>query len=112
GRLRGTAALLMIVALCCSQEARVSRPQVIVRMVDEEHQGDLVDLWMENRVESGGGSEAALRVASLNALTSALRRPDVTAFLAFVDDTAVAYLVLQDSLPGPLNDSTCTSIDQ
>ena len=90
----------------------MSRPQVIVRMVDEEHQGDLVDLWMENRVESGGGSEPALRVASLSALTSALQRPEVTAFLAVVDDAAVGYVVLRDSLPGPLTDSTCTSIEQ
>ena len=40
-------------------------------LVDEAHQGDLVDLWLENRVESGGGSEAALRVASMTALTTA-----------------------------------------
>jgi GNAT superfamily N-acetyltransferase len=90
----------------------VSHPQVSVRLVDEAHQGDLVDLWMENRAESGGGSEAALRVVSLHALTTALQRPDVTAFLAIVDDTAVGYLVLKDSLAGPLTDSTCTSIDQ
>ena len=90
----------------------MSRPQVSVRLVDESHQGDLVDLWMENRVESGGGSEAALRVASLTALTTALERPDVSAFLAFVDDAPVGYLVLKDSLAGPLTDSPCTSIDQ
>ena len=90
----------------------MSRPQVSVRLVDEAHQGDLVDLWMENRAESGGGSEPALRVASLHALTTALQRPDVTAFLAVVEGTAVGYLVLKDSLAGPLTDSTCTSIDQ
>ncbi|MEP6651349.1 MAG: GNAT family N-acetyltransferase [Lapillicoccus sp.] len=90
----------------------MSRPQVNVRLVDEEHEGDLVDLWMENRVESGGGSEPALRASSLNALTTALQRPDVTAFLAVVDDSALGYLVLKDSLAGPLTDSPCTSIDQ
>jgi GNAT superfamily N-acetyltransferase len=83
----------------------VSRPQVSVRLLDEAHQGDLVDLWLENRVESGGGTEAALRVASL-------QRTEVTAFLAFVEDTAVGYVVLKDSLAGPLTDSPCTSIDQ
>ena len=57
-------------------------------------------------------TEAALRVASLHSLTTALQRPEVTAFLAFVDDTAVGYLVLKDSLAGPLTDSPCTSIDQ
>jgi hypothetical protein len=67
----------------------VSRPQVSVRLVDEAHQGDLVDLWLENRVESGGGTEAALRVASLHSLTTALQRPEVSAFLAFVEDSAV-----------------------
>jgi GNAT superfamily N-acetyltransferase len=90
----------------------VSRAQVGVRLVDESHHDELVDLWLENRVESGGGTEAALRVASLHSLTSALQRPEVTAFLAFVDDTAVGYLVLKDSLAGPLTDSSCTSIDQ
>jgi len=90
----------------------VSRPQVSVRLVDEAHQGDLVDLWLENRVESGGGSEAALRVASLTALTTALQRPEVTAFLALVDDAAVGYVVLKDSLAGPLTEAPCTSIDQ
>jgi GNAT superfamily N-acetyltransferase len=71
-----------------------------------------VDLWLENRVESGGGTEAALRVASLHSLTTALQRTEVTAFLAFVEDTAVGYVVLKDSLAGPLTDSPCTSIDQ
>jgi GNAT superfamily N-acetyltransferase len=81
-------------------------------LVDEAHQGDLVDLWLENRVESGGGTEAALRVASLHSLTTALQRPEVSAFLAFVEDSAVGYVVLKDSLAGPLTDSPCTSIDQ
>ena len=80
----------------------MSRPQVSVRLVDETHHGDLVDLWLENRVESGGGTEAALRVASLQSLTTALQRTEVTAFLAFAED----------SLAGPLTDSPCTSIDQ
>ncbi len=90
----------------------MSRPQVSVRLVDEAHQGVLVDLWLENRVESGGGTEAALRVASLQSLTTALQRPEVSAFLAFVEDSAVGYVVLKDSLAGPLTDSPCTSIDQ
>ena len=36
----------------------------------------------------------------------------MTAFLAFVDDAAVGYVVLKDSLAGPLTDAPCTSIDQ
>ena len=77
----------------------MSRPQVSVRLVDEAHQGDLVDLWMENRVESGGGSEAALRVASLTALTTALQRPEVTAFLALVDDAGSGTSSSRTALP-------------
>jgi GNAT superfamily N-acetyltransferase len=41
-----------------------------------------------------------------------LRRPEVTAFLAFVDGAPVGYLVLSDTLAGPFADSPCTAIDQ
>ena len=90
----------------------MSRPQVIVRPVDEEHQQPLVDLFVEGRVEAGGSSEAALRIASVGGLSSFLRRPEVTAFVAFVDRLPVGYLVLSDSLAGPFADSPCTAIDQ
>ncbi|MEO7234034.1 MAG: GNAT family N-acetyltransferase [Lapillicoccus sp.] len=90
----------------------MSRPQVIVRPVDDHHQQALVDLFVEGRVEAGGSSEAALRIASAGGLASVLRRPEVTAFVAFVDRTPVGYLVLTDSLAGPFADSPCTAIDQ
>jgi GNAT superfamily N-acetyltransferase len=90
----------------------VSRPQVIVRPFEDQHEVALMDLFVEGRVEAGGSSEAALRIASAGGLTTVLRRPEVTAFLAFVDDTPVGYLVLSDTLAGPFADSPCTAIDQ
>ncbi len=90
----------------------MSRPQVIVRPVDEEHHQPLVDLFVEGRVEAGGSWEAAMRIASVGGLSTVLRRPEVTALLAFVDQAPVGYLVLSDSLAGPFADSPCTAIDQ
>lgn len=93
----------------------MSRPQVFVRLVDqtqEAHHKDLVDLWVDNRVEAGGSSEAAIRLASVGGLSSVLRRPEVTAFLAYIDNDPVGYLVLSDTVAGPLTDAPCTAIDQ
>jgi GNAT superfamily N-acetyltransferase len=90
----------------------VSRPQVIVRPFEDHHEVSLVDLFVEGRVEAGGSSEAALRIASAGGLNTVLRRPEVTAFLAFVDGAPVGYLVLSDTLAGPFADSPCTAIDQ
>lgn len=91
------------------------RPQVVVRPVDQAqdaHHQALVELWIDARVEAGGSSEAAMRVASVGGLASVLRRPDVTAFLAHVDDAPVGYVVLSDTVAGPLTDAPCTAIDQ
>lgn len=90
----------------------MSRPQVVVRLVDESHQQPLVDLYVEGRVEAGGSSEAALRIASAGGLATVLRRPEVSAFVAYADTTPVGFLVLTDSLAGPFADSPCTAIDQ
>ena len=90
----------------------MSRPQVVVRLVDEAHQQPLVDLFVEGRVEAGGSSEAALRIASAGGLANVLRRPEVSAFVAYADSTPVGFLVLTDSLAGPFADSPCTAIDQ
>lgn len=90
----------------------MSRPQVVVRLVDEAHQHPLVDLFVEGRVEAGGSSEAALRIASAGGLANVLRRPEVSAFVAYADTTPVGFLVLSDSLAGPFVDSPCTAIDQ
>jgi GNAT superfamily N-acetyltransferase len=90
----------------------VSRPQVIVRPFEDDHEVSLMDLFVEGRVEAGGSAEAALRIASAGGLTTVLRRPEVTAFLAFVDGAPVGYLVLSDTLAGPFADSPCTAIDQ
>lgn len=89
----------------------MSRPQVVVvRPVDEERVPDLSGLWLENRAESRW--EANQRVASPSAVASILRRPGITAFVAYADDTPVGYLVLEDSIAGPLTDTACTTIDQ
>jgi len=90
----------------------VSRPQVMVRLVDEAHQQPLVDLFVEGRVEAGGSSEAALRIASAGGLANVLRHPEVSAFVAYADTTPVGFVVLSDSLAGPFADSPCTAIDQ
>ena len=90
----------------------MSRPQVVVRVVDEANQQPLVDLFVEGRVEAGGSSEAALRIASAGGLANVLRRPEVSAFVAYADRTPVGFLVLSDSLAGPFVDSPCTAIDQ
>lgn len=88
------------------------RPQVVVKPVEAAHEEALTGLWIANRVESGGSSEAAHRVAIVGGLSSVLRRPEVSAFLAYVDDAPVGYLVLTDSLAGPLTEAPCTAIDQ
>jgi GNAT superfamily N-acetyltransferase len=98
--------------LLVNEEACVSRPQVVVRPVDDSEPGPLVDLFVEGRVEAGGSSEAALRIASSGGLANLVRRPEVTAFLAWLDGTPAGYLVLSDSLAGPFSDSPCTAIDQ
>ena len=93
----------------------MARPQVVVRPVDhqqDEQQQSLVDLWIDNKVESGGSTEAAIRVATMGGLATVLRRPEVTAFLAYADGAAVGYVVLSDWVAGPLIDSRCTAIDQ
>ena len=90
----------------------MARPHVSVRPVEESQEDALVDLWIENRVEAGGTSEAAIRIATVGGMTTLLTRPEVTAFLALVDDAPVGYLVLKDSLAGPLTESPYTSIDQ
>lgn len=89
----------------------MSRPQVLVRPVEGANTQPLVDLWIENRVEWGTSSEAAIRIATVGGLTSALCRDDVTAFLAYVDETPVGYVVLRDTVAGPLTETTCTAID-
>ncbi len=90
----------------------MSRPQVLVRPLEKAHHRDLVDMWVESRVEVGASSEGALRATSGTALSSVLRRPDVTSFLALVDDDPVGYLVLSDTVAGMLTESPCTAIDQ
>ncbi len=90
----------------------MSRPQVLVRRVDEAHQQQLIDLWIANRVEAGISPEVAQRIGGDGTLRAALTRPEVTALVALLDDTAVGYLVLSDTTAGLLVDTPCTTIDQ
>lgn len=90
----------------------MSRPQVFVRPLDEAHHRDLVDMWVDSRVEVGSSSEGVLRATSDTAMSAVVRRPDVTTLLAMVDGEPVGYLILSDTVAGMLTESPCTAIDQ
>jgi GNAT superfamily N-acetyltransferase len=90
----------------------VARPQVVVRTVHEADPEPLVHLFVESKVEAGGSPEAALRVVSAGGLAAVLRRPEVTALVAYIDETPVGFALLSDTLAGLFADSPCTAIDQ
>ncbi len=90
----------------------MSRPQVFVRRVDEGHRQQLIDLWVENRVDGGCSPEATHRLATDGTLGAALEREGVAAFIALIEDTPVGYLVLSDSSSGVFVDTPCVAIDQ
>lgn len=90
----------------------MSRPQVFVRRVDSVLEPQLIDLWVANRVEAGSSPDATQRIATDGTLSKTLARPEVTAFLALLDGTAVGYLILSDTTSGVLADAPCVAIDQ
>ena len=83
----------------------MSRPQVYIRRVDSVLEPQLIDLWVANRVEAGSSPDATQRIAADGTLSSSLARPEVTAFVALADGTAVGYLVLSDTTSGVFVDA-------
>ncbi|MEP6799095.1 MAG: GNAT family N-acetyltransferase [Lapillicoccus sp.] len=88
------------------------RPQIVVRRVDADLEQQLIDLWVTNRVEGGSSPEATARIATDGSLPASLARPEVTAFVALSDGTAVGYLILSDTTSGLFVEAPCVAIDQ
>jgi GNAT superfamily N-acetyltransferase len=82
-----------------------------VRRVDTTLYAPFIDLWVDHRIETGSTPEVAQRLAQDGTLQAALERPDVSAFIAFVDEVAVGYIVLGDTTRSLLVDSPSVSID-
>lgn len=89
----------------------MGRTNIGVRQVDDELHSQFIELWITHRVETGTTPEAAQRLALDGTLRTALQRDDIAAFMAFVEDQAVGYVVLADSTRSLLVTSPCVSID-
>lgn len=88
------------------------RPSAVVKRVDQDLHEALLDLWTAYRIESGSSPDAVKRSASDGALSSALARPDVVAYLALSEGRPVGYVVLTDRALSPFTDCGCVAIDQ
>ena len=99
-----------------AMEEIVSRPQITVRRVTPELEGDFTALCTTAHLEVGGGSAAVAasegRIPSEGRVAVALARDDVRAFLAVVDEQPVGYIVLTRGPLSFLTDSLCVSIEQ
>lgn len=82
-----------------------------VRRVDTTLYAPFIDLWVAHRIETGSSLEVAQRLAQDGTLRAALERPDVTAFIAFLDSAPAGYIVLGDTTRSLLVDSPSVSID-
>lgn len=87
------------------------RPAVTVRRVEQGDHSTFIGLWIAHRIEAGTTPEAAHRLAQDGTLRCALERPDVCAFIAFVDQEATGYVVLGDSTRSLLVETPCVTID-
>ena len=90
----------------------MSRPAVVVRKVDAELAATVAELWTVARAEAASPKDAGWRRLTPDAIANALSRPDVVAFVAFVDRTPVAYAVLMDCSLNPFTDVACLSVEQ
>lgn len=81
-----------------------------VRRVEGTLQAPFIDLWVAHRIESGTTPDAARRLAADGTLTGALDRSDIAAYLAYVDDSPVGYVVVADTTRSLLVDAPCVSI--
>lgn len=99
-----------------AMEEFVSRPQITVRRVTPELEGDLTALCITAHLEAGVGFAARVasegRAASEARVALALARDDVRAYLAVVDEQPVGYIVLTRRPLSFLTDSQCVSIEQ
>lgn len=106
-----------------AMEEIVSRPQITVRRVTPELEGDFTALCITAHLEVSGGSAtrfpasderaaADARVAAEARVAVALARDDVRALLAVVDEQPVGYIVLSRRPLSFLSDSLCVSIEQ
>lgn len=89
----------------------MSRPQVLVRRVDDESQQHLLQLWAASRSEAEQGAQAAPRT-TVSSLPDLLSRPEVRVFLALVEESAVGYLVLTDSTSASCLGARCVSLEE
>jgi GNAT superfamily N-acetyltransferase len=93
-------------------EAQVSRSPVVVRRVDEGSLQAFTELWVAARVERGVVPEVAARAASEDRLGSALRRPEVRAYLAEADHRPVGFAVTSHAPISCLSETPYVVIDQ
>jgi len=91
-------------------EELVSRPQISVRQVTSELEGDFTALWTTARLEAR--SEPAAHTVDEARVAVALAREDVRAYLAMIEDQPVGYIVLTRGPLSFLADSPCVSIDE
>lgn len=89
----------------------MNRAPIVVETVEPDHADCLVGLWLSGRVEQGGSLDAASRYAADGRVTTALRRPEVRAFVATRDGVPLGYVVLTERMFG-LSDSPDLAIDQ
>lgn len=88
----------------------MSGPQITVRQVTPELEGDFTTLCTSAHLEITGGP--ASRDASEARVALALADDDVRAFLAVLDEQPVGYIVLSRRPLSFLTDSSCVSIEQ
>ena len=99
-----------------AMEEIVSRPQITVRRVTPELEGDFTALCTTAHLEAGGGAATRAasegRVATEARVAVALACDDVRAYLAVMDEQPVGYIVLTRRRLSFLTDSQCVSIEQ
>ncbi len=64
---------------------------------DEDLVRELTGLWMAQRVDQGASPEAAARAVAEGRLREALRRCDVRAWLARLEEAPVGYLIVSEN---------------
>ncbi|MGV1007294.1 MAG: GNAT family N-acetyltransferase [Dermatophilaceae bacterium] len=88
------------------------RPATVVKRVDADLHPAVVDLWTALRVESGSSPESAARLVADGAVSAALDRPDVGAYVAVSDCRPMGYVVLSERPSTPFTEGGCVTIEQ
>ncbi|EWT02890.1 GCN5 family acetyltransferase [Intrasporangium oryzae NRRL B-24470] len=89
----------------------MGRAVVTVHPVEPGLHAQFIELWITHRIEGGTTPEAARRLALDGTLRTALQRNDIAAFIAFMDQRPVGYIVIADSTRSLLVVSPCVSVD-